>query len=185
MKAKLMRRFIATLGLVLASLFGLAACGTVDPQVYAQQEPRLDLRDYFKGRLVGHGLFMDRGGEVKRRFVVTIDASWQGEVGTLDESFVWSDGVRERRVWTLRPVPGAPGQWTGTADGVIGEARGTVAGNSLHWTYGFRLPVDGSTYDVSFDDWMFLIDREVMINRAVMSFWGVRVGEVLISFRKL
>jgi hypothetical protein len=32
---------------------------------------------------------------------------------------------------------------------------------------------------------MFLIDDRVMLNRAVMSFYGVRVGEVLISFRKL
>jgi hypothetical protein len=47
-----------------------------------------------------------------------------------------------------------------------------------------KLPVDGRTYEVSFDDWMFLIDREVMLNRAVMSFWGVRVGEVFISFRR-
>lgn len=178
-------RLFAAISVLLAAVLGLSACGSVDVQRYAQQEPRLDLREYFNGQLVGHGLFMDRAGEVQRRFVVTIAASWQGEVGTLDESFVWSDGKRERRVWTLRPVPGAPGQWTGTADGVIGTAHGTVAGNALHWTYDFRLPVGETTYDVGFDDWMFLIDREVMINRAVMSFWGVRLGEVLISFRKL
>jgi hypothetical protein len=31
---------------------------------------------------------------------------------------------------------------------------------------------------------MFLIDERVMLNRAVMSFWGFRVGEVLISFSR-
>jgi hypothetical protein len=97
---------------------------------------------------------------------------------------VWSDGQRERRVWTLKPVPGEPGRWRGTAADVIGEAQGTVSGNALNWTYRMKLPVDGRTYEVSFDDWMFLIDREVMLNRAVMSFWGVRVGEVFISFRR-
>jgi len=29
---------------------------------------------------------------------------------------------------------------------------------------------------------MFLIDEKMMLNRAVMTFWGLRVGEVLISF---
>ena len=135
------------------------------------------------GALIGHGMFSDRSGQVQRRFVVTIKATWNGDVGTLDEDFVWSDGKTEKRIWTLRPVPGAPGRWTGTADGVIGEARGTVAGNALHWKYDFRLKTDeGKTYDIAFDDWMFLIDERVMLNRAVMSFWGFRVGEVLISF---
>jgi hypothetical protein len=32
---------------------------------------------------------------------------------------------------------------------------------------------------------MFLIDEQVMLNRAVMSYFGFRVGEIFISFRKL
>jgi hypothetical protein len=47
------------------------------------------------------------------------------------------------------------------------------------------LPVDDKVYNVKFDDWMFLIDDEVMRNRAVMSKWGFRLGEVTLSFRKL
>jgi hypothetical protein len=163
----------------------LASCSSVEPAVYADQKPALDMRQYFNGTLVGHGMFTDRGGEVKRRFVVTIKASWAGEVGTLDEDFTWSDGKKERRVWTLRPAPGAPGQWIGTAGDVIGEARGTVSGNALNWRYVLKLTTDeGKTYNLDFDDWMFLIDERVMLNRATMSFWGFRVGEVLISFER-
>ena len=47
------------------------------------------------------------------------------------------------------------------------------------------LPSLRERYEVAFDDWMFLIDDRVLLNRAVMSFYGIRVGEVLISFRKL
>ena len=173
-----MYRVLACLVLV------LAGCSSVDPAVYATQSPPLALRDYFDGTLVGHGLVMDRGGEVKRRFVVTVRASWHGETGTLDEDFVWSDGERQRRVWTLAPDPGAPGRWRGTAPDVVGAATGVVSGNSLSWRYTLRLPVDGRTYEVEFDDAMFLIDRDVMLNRAVMSLWGLRVGEVLIAFRR-
>ena len=175
---------VRTLFAAVLALAFLVACAGPTPATYASQEPKLDLSQYFDGKLIGHGLFMDRSGEVKRRFVVTIQATWQGDTGTLDEDFVWSDGQRERRVWTLKPIPGEPGRWRGTAADVIGEAQGMVSGNSLNWTYRMKLPVDGRTYEVAFDDWMFLIDREVMLNRAVMSFWGVRVGEVLISFRK-
>ncbi|MCY1312661.1 hypothetical protein D9M70_631010 [compost metagenome] len=44
------------------------------------------------------------------------------------------------------------------------------------------LPVDGKTYEVQFDDWMYLMDSRVMLNKAEMSKLGVRLGEVTLSF---
>ena len=35
-----------------------------------------------------------------------------------------------------------------------------------------------------FDDWMFQMDERVMLNRAVMSKFGIRLGEVTLSFTK-
>jgi hypothetical protein len=163
----------------------LAGCSAVDPQVYRKEQPALDLSRYFAGTLEGHGMVLDRGGEVQRRFVVRIQATWSGDVGTLDEDFTWSDGRKERRVWTLRRATLDGSRWIGTAADVIGEARGVVAGNALNWSYTLDLATDSGRYKIAFDDWMFLIDDRVMLNRAVMSFLGVRVGEVLISFRKL
>ena len=181
MLKRVLRRLIAAAGAVALA----ASCSSIDPQIYAQEKPALELRQYFDGTLIGHGLFMDRSGQVQRRFVVTIKATWQGEVGTLDEDFVWSDGEKEKRIWTLRPVPGQPGRWSGTAADVKGEASGVVAGNALNWSYTFLLKTrDGKRYEIDFDDWMFLIDEKVMLNRAVMSFWGFKVGEVLVSFTR-
>jgi hypothetical protein len=37
---------------------------------------------------------------------------------------------------------------------------------------------------VDFDDWMYLMDDQVMLNRSVMSKFGVRLGEVTLSFRR-
>lgn len=179
-----MRNFLLALLLPLA----LAGCAAVDPAAYADQMPALDLRRYFDGTLEGHGMVTDRAGRVQRRFVVTIRASWTGDVGSLDEDFVWSDGERERRVWTLRPAgeQDRVQRWTGTAADVIGEARGSVAGNALNWRYTFDLKTkDGRRYALEFDDWMYLVDERVMLNRATMSFYGFRVGEVLIAFRRL
>ena len=181
MLKRVLRRLIAAAGAVALA----ASCSSIDPQIYAQEKPALELRQYFDGTLIGHGLFMDRSGQVQRRFVVTIKATWSGEVGTLDEDFVWSDGEKEKRIWTLRPVPGQPGRWSGTAADVKGEASGVVAGNALNWSYTFLLKTrEGKRYEIDFDDWMFLIDEKVMLNRAVMSFWGFKVGEVLVSFTR-
>jgi hypothetical protein len=44
--------------------------------------------------------------------------------------------------------------------------------------------VDGSVYEVQFDDWMYLMDNKVMLNKAQMSKFGIRLGEVTLSFYK-
>jgi len=44
--------------------------------------------------------------------------------------------------------------------------------------------VDGSIYDVQFDDWMYLVDERVMLNKAAMSKFGIRLGEVTLAFNK-
>ena len=115
-----------------------------------------------------------------KRFHVVIDASWQGDTGTLDEHFSYSDGSTQRRIWTI--TRHADGRYTGRADDVVGEAEGQARGNALRWRYVLSLPVDGKTYKVDFDDWMYLMDERVMLNRSVMSKFGLRLGELSLSF---
>ncbi len=150
--------------------------------VYAKEKPALVLEKYFDGKLLGHGVFMARSGEVKRRFVVQISGTVNGDTITLDEQFTWSDGVRDSRTWTLKRIN--TNQWSGSAHDIVGLAAGRVAGNALNWRYVLAVPVDGKTYHLNFDDWMYLVDEKVMINKAVMRKFGFRLGEVLISFTK-
>jgi hypothetical protein len=161
-------------------LAGCAAAPT--PSDYAAEKPLLDLKTYFNGDLTAHGIFTDRGGKVVRRFTVRMTGTWQGRQGTLDERFTYSDGKTERRVWRLTDEGG--GRWTGRADDVVGVAEGRVAGNALNWRYTLALPVDGTVYEVQFDDWMYLVDERVMLNKAVMSKFGIYLGEVTLSFTK-
>ena len=169
--------------LALATPVLLAGCASPSPSDYASQTPTLDLRQYFNGKLLAHGIVTDRSGKVVQRFTVLITGTWVGDTGTLDEQFSYADGRREQRVWTL--LRGADGRYTGRAADVLGQADGQASGNALNWRYTLLLPVDGRTWEINFDDWMFLVDDQVMLNRAVMSKFGIRLGEVLLSFRRL
>ncbi|MEH6458705.1 DUF3833 domain-containing protein [Chitinimonas sp. JJ19] len=166
--------------LLLAGL--LLGCAGVDVNHYARQKPTLDLPSYFNGTIDAWGVFQKRNGEVARRFKVEMRCSWVGDTGTLDERFVYDDGETQRRVWTLTRQ--ADGSWQGRADDVQGVAVGRVAGNALHWTYTLKLPVDGTVYEVAFDDWMWLLDEQTMFNRSTLSKFGVNLGEVSLFFRK-
>lgn len=160
----------------------LAGCAGPQVSDYAQERPTLELDRYFNGRIRAHGIFQKRSGEVVNRFTVVMDCHWVGNQGVLDEAFSYSDGSTSRRVWRL--TKHANGRYTGRADDVVGEASGQTSGNAFRWAYTLRLPVDGTEYEVQFDDWMFLMDERVMLNRATMSKFGIRLGEVLLSFTK-
>ena len=152
------------------------------PADYAGEQPALDLKTYFNGTVDAWGMFQDRSGKVIKRFTVVMHCTWDGDTGTLDEDFTYSDGTTQKRVWTLKKV--GENRYIGTAGDVIGEADGRTGGNTLNWKYVLALPVDGKVYHVNFDDWMYQMDENVMLNRAVMSKFGIRLGEVTLSFRK-
>ena len=177
----LTQRLLLTLFLLLPIISGCSS--TMKIQDYQQNKPNFSLFDYFQGKTRGWGMFQDRGGNLKRQFVVDINGytNDQGQL-VLEEDFVWSDGEKSRRVWTISKD--GNNQFIGKADDVIGEAKGVSAGNALNWKYDLSLPVDGKTYKVRFDDWMFLQPDGVLLNRAKMSKFGFNLGEVFISFKK-
>jgi Protein of unknown function (DUF3833) len=175
-------RRIALAALAAAALTLAGGCAGPNPADYLAEKPALDLKQYFNGELTAHGIFSDRSGRVVRRFVVQMTGSWTGNQGVLDERFTYSDGKTERRVWRLTDL--GNGRWEGRADDVVGVAIGEAAGNALNWRYTLALPVDGRVWEVQFDDWMFLVDDKVMLNKAAMSKFGFHLGEVTLSFTK-
>jgi len=160
----------------------LVACA--GPQVgdYVAERPLLDLRDYFNGIVDAQGVFTDRSGRVVKRFTVVMNCQWQGDEGVLDEAFTYSDGTRQRRVWRLTHL--GQGRFSGRADDVVGTAQGEQSGNAFRWNYTLALPVDGRVIEVQFDDWMYLMNERVMLNRARMSKFGITLGEVTLSFSR-
>ena len=162
---------------------GLAGCGS-SPQVsdYAQEKPLFDLKTYFDGVVDGWGIFTDRSGKVVKRFVVTMNCSWNGDQGILDEDFVYSDSTKQKRIWRMTKL--ADGKYQGRADDVVGVGNGQQMGNAFRWGYTLNLPVDNKIYEVQFDDWMYQMDDKVVINKATMRKFGFTLGELVVNFKK-
>jgi Protein of unknown function (DUF3833) len=162
---------------------GAAACATSPASPpKAGATPPLALEEYFLGRTEAWGVFQDRAGTLTRQFKVTIDGTWDGTVLTLDENFDYTDGAKERRVWTLRKT--GPATWQGTAGDVRGVANGVIQGNQLSWVYDVDLKVNGRPILVTFDDRMWLQSDGVLINRAKVKKFGVTWGEATIVFQR-
>ena len=165
-----------------AVLLTLAGCSSTNIEAYRTEQPPLDLAKYFNGSIVGHGMFQDRAGLVVKRFKVVIAAHWQNNIGTLDEDFTYADGTKQRRIWTITKLDDS--HYEGRAADVVGVAKGVAAGNALRWSYVLALPVGEKIYNVNFDDWFYLQDEKVLLNRSVMSKFGFRLGELTLAFQK-
>lgn len=167
---------------LLSAFLFLVGCSSVSVDQYKNEKPVLNLEDYLNGDLTAYGFFQDRSGLIVKRFTVKMKATWVNGVGTLDEDFVYSDGSTSKRIWTLKK--NGPGKYIGTAGDVIGTAEGETSGNAFRWKYTLDLPVDGKNYHVQFDDWMYLMDDGVMLNKSKMSKFGFYLGEVTLAFVK-
>lgn len=168
---------------MLVAATALMGCSSMKPEDFAGREPELRIEDYFDGQTKAWGIFEDRFGKLRRQFEVEIDGTWDGETLTLVEDFVYADGETEQRIWRINKS-GDHG-YVGYADGVIGEAVGEAYGNALNWRYNFDLKVGDRTWNVVFDDWLFLQSDGVLINRATVTKFGILLGEVTLFFRKL
>ena len=146
-------------------------------------KPRFVLEDYFNGQVKAWGLFHDRFGNLKRSFEVDIKGTINNNELTLDEMFLYNDGEKDQRIWKIKIL--GNNQYSGTADDVIGEAFGSSSGNALNWKYKLNLKVKDSSVLVDFDDWMFLKDNNILMNRAVIKKWGIELGVVSITFLKI
>lgn len=144
--------------MLMGILMALSGCASHQVATYEGQEPKLDLKDYFNGPIKAWGIVQDRSGKVIQRFDVTMEGSWDGDTGTLKEYFVYYDGRKQERTWTIKKI--AEGHYEGTAGDIIGTADGDTAGNTMRWAYQMDLEVKGSTYRITFDDWMFNVTDE-------------------------
>ena len=143
--------------------------------------PVFDPATYFIGTLSAYGVFVDRFGGVRRQFHVNVEGRRTNQGFQLDEAFVYDDGEKEVRRWNVTKV--GDRRYAGICADVIGHAKGHLDCNMLSWRYKFRLSLHGRKVAVTFDDVMVLQEAGILINRAVVSKWGIKLGEVLISFR--
>tara|TARA_Y100000741_G_C18006522_1_gene458293 strand:+ start:164 stop:496 length:333 start_codon:yes stop_codon:yes gene_type:complete len=100
--------------------FLISSCTEHKINYYNNETPKINLNDFFNGKLLAHGIVQDRSGKVIKRFKVDIIASWKDNVATLDEKFVYSDGSKSTRIWELKKI--SSNKFQGTAGDVEGIA---------------------------------------------------------------
>jgi len=181
MKKKLLLFFI-----IIVILFGFFNFVLINddmkPEDFKNTEPVLQIEKYFEGNVKAWGLLQDRSGKIMRQFKADMSGKFENNILTLEEYFFWKDGENQKRVWKIEKIN--EHNYIGTASDVVGKAKGVSYGSAFKFEYNLMVPFKGNNIKISFDDWIFLQDDKTAINRATMSKFGFKVGELTVVFQK-
>lgn len=164
-------------GLLLA-LGLLGACAS-PPQIPPESgAPALILEEFFVGSSTGEGVFTNGLTGERREFSVAIVGSLTGDELTLVEDFTYADGEQDRKTWRLQRT--GPGRYSGTREDVEGLAKAWTENGQVRLEYTVKL----AGWRLDFADVLALRADGTLLNRAIVSKWGVRVGRVELVLRK-
>lgn len=163
------------------AIFFLSACSQ-SIHDYQQNTPALDLPQFFQGKAQAFGMMQDWQGKQNLHFTARLCGQWQGARGDLYEIFQFSDGRIDKRHWQLT-TDGA--QVVGIAGDVVGDANGTVAGNSMEFNYVLRIATSDGPVEVTVRDWMYLVSPTQLINKSTLHKYGLQVGELTLAIQQL
>lgn len=145
-------------------------------------DKRFELTSFLEGRTSAWGVFEDRFGRLRRRFSVEMVGRWQDGVFYLEECFTYDDGLRESRVWRVAPT--GQGRFSASCADCVGTAYGECDQDTIRMSYRFRLKLQARSITVDFDDRIYRMGDRIAVNRATMSKWGVKLGELSLFFRR-
>ena len=152
------------------------------PIDFKDKKPRLIIEDYMSGTVQAWGIVQNRSGKIIRQFTADLNGQWDGKQLILNEKFNWSDGEIQTRQWKINKID--EHNYEGTAGDVVGKAKGYSYGPAFKFEYVLLVPVKGREMKITFDDWIFLQDEKVAINRATMTKFGIKVAELTVFFQK-
>ena len=171
--------------LLIINFIFITSCSSnqsMKPEDFKDQKPRLIIEEYLTGNIKAWGILQNRSGKVTRQFSAILNGKWDGKELILDETFNWDDGEIQKRQWKINKID--EHHYEGTAGDVVGKAKGFSYGPAFKFEYVLLVPVKGKQMKITFDDWIFMQDEKVAINRAKMTKFGIRVADLTVVFVK-
>ena len=176
---------IFNLILLLILVLFITSCSlnnSMKPEDFKDKQPRLIIEEYLSGNVKAWGVLQNRSGKVTRQFSAMLNGKWDGKELILDEKFNWDDGEVQNRQWQINKID--EHHYEGTAGDVVGTAKGFSYGPAFKFEYVLLVPFKGRKIKITFDDWIFMQDKKVAINKAKMTKFGIRVADLTVVFVK-
>ena len=153
------------------------------PRDFAGKGPAFDPALHLNGPILCEGVIYGPLGRVNSRFVAKMEGVWDGNRGTLRESFRYDDGSEQQRAWRLVLQP--DGHLQAEADDLAEVGAGQISGPTVQMLYRLRLPASAGGHVVSVVDWMVLMENGSILNRSRFYKFGIPVAELVATLRRV
>lgn len=149
---------------------------------YIDEYPQFDMREHLNGPMICEGVIFGPLGRVTSTFVAEFDITWDGNICTMKEEFLYNDGSIQHRKWRIELNGG--GSFDATADDVPGKAQGEMSGPAVLFRYPIRLPAEAGGHTLRAFDCMYLTKSGTVVNRSQFRKFGFKVAELVATIRK-
>ncbi len=179
LRMKFLQRTLVIFFLIFPVVTG---CSNSSMENIVSKNLSFDLLEYFEGKTTAWGLIVDRFGNLQRTFKVRLNGNIDNKQLLLKEYFTYNDGETEYREWIITKTE--TGTYEGKSKDTIGVAKGKQNGNTMRMVYDTTISIGETDIRVSFDDRFVKADKKVVINRAEILKWGIKIADVTIFFSK-
>lgn len=153
----------------------LAGCARVPASPDGPLAP-ITLDQAFSGRANGAGVFRVDLTGAERRFTARLDSRLVGDRLTVVEDFVYDDGEENRLTWVFDRA--GPGRWTGRREDTVGMAEVIETGSEIRLSYLADFQSEGDVTRLGFEDVIYFGADGRVINDAIVTRFGLPVGQV-------
>jgi hypothetical protein len=170
--------------LVLGAVLAVAGCSKPTKiDAFKATIPPFDPVVFWTGHTHSWGVVETPGGAPSEIVQTDCIGEPEGADGlNMRQTLTEADGSVTHRDWHLRRT--APGRFEATANDMAGTAQGEAEGRAFHWTWVWQMSPRIPFESVTMSQWMYLMPDGTMMNRTVISKFGVTVAEVSEQFSR-
>ena len=153
----------------------LAGCASVkDIGEFAGTKPTFDPVQFFTGHVTSWGV-VERSGQPTDVVVTDCVGEPEGAGLHLTQKLTVGADVSHREWHVTRT---AQDHYAATANDMVGTAQGVSSGRAFHWSWVLATKPGHSLFDVTMDQWWYLLDDGTMMNRTTVSKLGITIAQV-------
>lgn len=149
-------------------------------EAFAQTSPAFDPVQFWTGHSESWGVIENRSGSPTSIITTTTDGTPEGDGGLHMVQHVRTGGKDNVRDWHITRT--GPGVYAATANDIVGTARGSPSGRTLHWRWTLAAKPGNALYNLRMEQWMYLADNGTLLVRTQVRKFGVRLAQISEQF---
>lgn len=128
---------------------------------FVSSAPAMNIKNFLEGDLEGHGIKVNRYGEIVEVQLIKIKSRWQGNKAQIEFNYQLDGQIFDSRIWLL--TLNQDGTFEANSHDAVGTVKGKQKGNTAQIIYDLMVPESDRKVKSHFEDKFYLVDNNSAI----------------------